>query len=248
MTLPTQRWSQTSKGWCRVLSQLTPRPRLVFICVAIGVVTVALLTWLLQSGAEPVLAASAPFSARAEPTTTGTPVNEPREKFVPAPPAPTPQPKSKPSAAQTDSGLRIKISSIGLERRMTRSGVSSDGAINPPKGKVIWFEGFGRVRPGALGTAVIAGHVTKGGEPDTLYRLSRVDVGDTVQITDNGQRKTYKVTRASAIDKTKVTTDMAVWGPNTSRSRLAIITCDDALGYRSDGHRKANFVVIAERT
>ena len=145
------------------------------------------------------------------------------------------------------SGFRIKITSIGLERRMTGMGVSSNGTINPPKGKVIWFQGFGRVRPGAIGTAVIAGHVTKGGEPDTFYRLSRVDVGDTIQILDGGKTKTYRVNRASAIDKTKVTSDKAVWGTNTSHSRLAIITCDDAFGYRSDGHRVANFVVIADR-
>ena len=130
---------------------------------------------------------------------------------------------------------------------MIGMGVSSNGTINPPKGKVIWFQGFGRVRPGAVGTAVIAGHVAKGDEPDTFSRLSRVDVGDTIQIVDGGKTKTYRVNRASAIDKTKVTTDKAVWGTNTSHSRLAIITCDDALGYRSDGHRVANFVLIADR-
>ena len=46
--------------------------------------------------------------------------------------------------------------------------------------------------------------------------------------------------------KQALTTDQAVWGANSSESRLAIITCDDALGFRGDGHRVANFVVIAE--
>ncbi len=68
-----------------------------------------------------------------------------------------------------------------------------------------------------------------------------------MQIVEEGKAITYRVTRAGAIDKSKVTTDQAVWGPNTSRSRLAIVTCDDAFGFRGDGHRKANFVVIAER-
>ena len=64
---------------------------------------------------------------------------------------------------------------------------------------------------------------------------------------EDGKSVTYRVTRARAIDKKKVTTDQAVWGPNSSRSRLAIITCDDAFGFRGDGHRKANFVVIADK-
>ena len=218
--------------------------------LTVGLVAVLLLTWALRSGAEPVQAASAPITTSAQPTLTSDALPEPRSAFVPTTPTPSPsgaKPKPKPSATSTVSGFRIKISSIGLERRMIGMGVSSNGTINPPKGKVIWFQGFGRVRPGAVGTAVIAGHVAKGDEPDTFSRLSRVDVGDTIQIVDGGKTKTYRVNRASAIDKTKVTTDKAVWGTNTSHSRLAIITCDDALGYRSDGHRVANFVLIADR-
>ena len=68
-----------------------------------------------------------------------------------------------------------------------------------------------------------------------------------MQVFEKGKTIAYRVTRASVIDKNEVTSDEAVWGPNGSRSRLAIVTCDDAFGFRSDGHRKANFVVIAER-
>jgi len=57
----------------------------------------------------------------------------------------------------------------------------------------------------------------------------------------------YRVTRAGAIDKKKVTTDQTVWCENTSRTRLAIITCDDAYGLLGDGRRVANFVVIADK-
>jgi LPXTG-site transpeptidase (sortase) family protein len=131
---------------------------------------------------------------------------------------------------------------------MIGRGLSSDGTIDPPKGSVMWFTGYGRVRPGSIGTAVIAGHVASGSRRDVFARLSNVDVGDAVQVIEaDGRKRTYTVTRASAIDKQKLTTDQAVWGVNTSRSRLAIITCDDAFGYRDDGHRVANFVVIAER-
>lgn len=52
--------------------------------------------------------------------------------------------------------------------------------------------------------------------------------------------------RAGVVDKEELTTDQAVWGANNSVRRLAIVTCDDAYGFRDDGHRVANYVVIAE--
>ena len=130
---------------------------------------------------------------------------------------------------------------------MYAGGLSSDGTIDPEPGSIMWFKGFERVRPGRVGTAVIAGHVASGSRRDVFVNLADVDVGDKVQIVDQGKVITYRVTRASAINKYEVTTDAAVWGSNTSRSRLAIITCDDAFGFRGDGHRVANFVVIADR-
>ena len=131
---------------------------------------------------------------------------------------------------------------------MSGRGLSSDGTIDPPSGTVMWFKGYERVRPGAMGTAVIAGHVATGERRDAFADLADVDVGDSVEVLDpDGRRLRYTVTRAGAIDKQKVTTDQDVWGVNTTTSRLAIITCDDAFGYRNDGHRVANFVVIAER-
>ena len=130
---------------------------------------------------------------------------------------------------------------------MYGGGVSSDGTIDPEPGSIMWFQGFDRVRPGRVGTAVIAGHVASGGRRDVFANLADVDVGDRVQVVDKGKTMTYRVTRASAINKYDVTSDEAVWGRNTSRSRLAIITCDDAFGFRGDGHRVANFVIIADR-
>ena len=82
---------------------------------------------------------------------------------------------------------------------------------------------------------------------DVFAELADVDVGDKVQSAENGKVIAYRVVRASAIDKVEVTSDPAVWGLNASGSRLAIITCDDAFGFRGDGHRVANYVVIAER-
>ncbi|WP_170070161.1 hypothetical protein [Knoellia remsis] len=46
--------------------------------------------------------------------------------------------------------------------------------------------------------------------------------------------------------KESVSQDSRVWGANSSVRRIALITCDDDGGYRADGHRVSNFVVIAE--
>lgn len=111
----------------------------------------------------------------------------------------------------------------------------------------MWFSGHGRVAPGAVGTSVIAGHVAVGGRPDVFADLSDVRVGDRVELTGtDGATRTFRVVRAGVVDKNELTVDQTVWGGNSSVRRLAIVTCDDAFGFRGDGHRVANYVVIAE--
>jgi LPXTG-site transpeptidase (sortase) family protein len=195
---------------------------LLAVGLALTVLGVALLTWVLQRDAEAIQAATTPAAQR--PTTSPS------------------------SAVPSSSELRIRIPEIGLDHVMHGERVSADGTIDPEPGTVMWFEGFERVRPGDIGTAVIAGHVSTGERPDVFADLADVDVGDTVQISDGGASTGYRVVRASAINKEEVTSDPAVWGSNASGSRLAIITCDDAFGFRRDGHRVANYVVIAERS
>jgi LPXTG-site transpeptidase (sortase) family protein len=237
------------------------RHPLLALGVALTTLGVVLLSWGFSIGVDP--ARVAPVSATTQgpppaPTPTARVAGEPRQRFAPATtapppataaPAPAASPADTPRPAPPPStvGLRIRIPAIGLDRRMSGEGLSPKGTIDPAPGTVMWFQGFERVRPGSVGTAVIAAHVATGSRPDVFADLADVDVGDTVQVVEKGKTVTYRVTRASAIDKTKVTTDQAVWGTNSSRSRLAIITCDDAFGFRGDGHRKANFVVIAER-
>lgn len=123
-----------------------------------------------------------------------------------------------------------------------------DGKVNPLAGEVIWYTGNGRVTPGVTGTAVIAGHVADGKKPDVFADLGKSKVGDTFTLTmASGATQTFKVNRAQIVDKQQLTHDKDVWGVNTSTARVALITCDSDLGYRSDGHRKANFVVIGDK-
>lgn len=238
-----------------------PRRPLIAVGLVVTVLGAVLLTSVMQRGAEPVQVAASATSSPPSGTSSPTPTSGPRSGSATPTPTSTPTPTASPSAATSppraakpstkparDAGPVLRIASVGIEKPMAGRGLSGDGTIDPPSGTVMWFTGFERVRPGAVGTSVIAAHVSSGNSPDAFADLSEVSVGDVVEIVEDGTTAArYRVTRASAIDKKKVTTDQAVWGPNSSTRRLAIITCDDAFGFRGDGHRKANFVVIAER-
>lgn len=141
----------------------------------------------------------------------------------------------------------IRITSGGVDGTLTPRGLAPDGKITPARHEILWFTGHGRVQPGEVGTAVIAGHVSWEGRPDVFANLSSVSTGDlvTVGYTD-GTSRSFSVVSTAAVDKDELSRSETVWGAHPDRPRLAIITCDPALGYQPDGHTAANFVVIAE--
>jgi len=159
---------------------------------------------------------------------------------------PTPAATTEATQQPVGSGLRLGVPSITLNTALRAGGVSASGTINPPAGKAMWVRGYGRVQPGKVGTAVVAGHVVSSGDDDVFARLSEVRVGHKIVITSGSERRTYVVKRAAVVKKAALTHDPDVWGQNTSQRRLVLITCDDELGYRKDGHRVANYVVVAD--
>lgn len=150
------------------------------------------------------------------------------------------------ATATTPSDLRLRVPGIGLDTPLSSGGVSSTGAISPPAGQAMWVRGFGRVEPGQSGTAVVAGHVVASGEDDVFAALTGVHVGAEVVITSPSGQRTFVVTRADVVSKAALTHDTDVWGDVGSGRRVVLITCDDELGYRKDGHRVANYVVVAD--
>lgn len=155
-----------------------------------------------------------------------------------------------PSAWMPPAGAEAKsivLPAAGIDHDLVPQGLDDNGVINPGRDEVIWFTGYDRVAPGQVGTSVIAGHVNYGAAPDAFTDLVDVEVGDTVELRFAGRHElTATVVSTRMAAKTDLQHDPLVWGQNDSVRRLAIITCDDALGVREDGHRKANFVVIAE--
>lgn len=232
------------------------RRRPLFVGAIVAVIGVALVLLGLQRGADGVSAAGSDPSRTASASTTSA--SSPTTGSTAGPeatptttggatatgPAATAEPPAPPATA-LETGPVLRIPGIGLDADLHAEGLR-DGKINPPARTVMWFTGYDRVAPGAVGTSVIAGHVVANGRPDVFNRLSRVAVGDEVQVVGDEGVETFRVVRAGVVDKDELTVDQTVWGANSSVRRLAIITCDDAYGFRSDGHRVANYVVIAE--
>lgn len=119
--------------------------------------------------------------------------------------------------------------------------------INPAEGSLIWFTGADRVFPGERGTAVVAGHVSYEGRPDIFASLVDLQPGDRLETVD-GKDSTlrWEVSAGEVLGKGAVQRDPRVWDDQRRTRRLVLITCDDAYGFRDDGHRRANLIVIAE--
>lgn len=195
---------------------------------------------------------TAPSSMASTPVESPTAGSTPTRTPVPTTPASITQtPQHHPARPRTTtppltSDLSLSVGAIGLDTPLISGGVNSSGTISPPAGQAMWVRGYGRVKPGKVGTAVVAGHVVASGTDDIFADLSSVRVGNTVIIRSGSVTRTYVVKRAAVVKKAALTHDPDVWGQNTTNRRIVLVTCDDELGYRSDGHRVANYVVVAD--
>ena len=153
------------------------------------------------------------------------------------------------AAAGPDAPARIAVPSIGLDHELVPGGLDDTGAINPDRGEVAWYQGGDRAVPGGEGIAIVAGHVTYYDEPDTFFELDAVQEGDEVTITQqDGDELELTVVQVATVGKEELRTSDLVWGDEPDRRLVALVTCDDAQGFRADGHRAANHVVVAEVT
>lgn len=206
------------------------------------------------TGSPGTTPSSAEGTTPSSPTTTG--------QTVTGEPSPDPevevtrQPDDPQSPAERAAGLRaadaeasavtLSVPSVGLTTSIEPQGLR-DGKVNPLAQQVIWFTGYDRVRPGAEGTSVIAGHVVSRGGPDKFAPLEYVKKGDGVVLTyPTGETLRLEITRTDIVGKSDLQVDQDVWGANDSSRRVVLVTCDDRLGFREDGHREANFVAVAE--
>jgi hypothetical protein len=136
---------------------------------------------------------------------------------------------------------RIVIRRIAVASTVTRLGLDDAGAMEVPANPAIagWYTGG--PSPGALGPAVIAGHVTWNGSPSVFYRLRELRSGDSIEVQRaDGSVATFAVRRVARFPKAEFPTD-AVFGP-ADRAELRLVTCGGL--YDASTHRYLDNVVV----
>lgn len=155
----------------------------------------------------------------------------------PAPVAPTP----------VAAPVALTIPAIGVSTTLQQLGLAPNGALElPPPGPLYDIPGWYRdsPAPGAIGPAIIAGHVDSAANgPSVFFRLGALRPGDqiTVRLAD-GSTAVFAVDSVRAFAKSAFPTAL-VYG-NTDVPALRLITCGGALD-RSTGHYEDNVVVLA---
>lgn len=182
-------------------------------------------------------AASPPASSPADRAVADPEVLAPAGAPSPTVPSGVPGPTTTGAAASTDPAspagrstsaagtpVRVTLASIGVDTPLEPLGLQADGTLEVPATgfPAGWYTG-GPV-PGAVGPAVLAGHVDWAGEPGVFSRLALTAVGDVVTVTDAaGRVSTFRVSAVGHYPKTAFPT-AAVYG-DVDHAALRLVTC-----------------------
>ena len=143
--------------------------------------------------------------------------------------------------------LHLKIPSINVDANVEYVGLTSDGAMDVPKGPegVAWFD-LGP-HPGEKGTSVIDGHSGwKDGIPASFDKLAKVNKGDKIYVEDdNGATITFVVREFKTFDP-KGDASSVFFDPNDGKSHLNLITCEGVWDEVTKSHSN-RLVVFADK-
>jgi hypothetical protein len=137
--------------------------------------------------------------------------------------------------------VRLTIPRLHVSTGLVRLGLDPNGAIQVPRDPAVpgWYV-LGPT-PGALGPAVIAGHVTWNGAPGVFFRLSTLRPGDLVSVRRiDGRTAVFTVREVARFAKTHFPT-RRVFGA-THRAALRLVTCGGT--YDGRAHRYLDNVVV----
>ncbi|KQS73798.1 peptidase C60 [Modestobacter sp. Leaf380] len=139
--------------------------------------------------------------------------------------------------------VSVSVPAIGLTSSLVTIGVDRTGALVPPAdyAQAGWFADG--PAPGAVGPAVLAGHVDSRSGPAVFFRLEELQPGARVEVgRSDGSTLAFEVTRVAEYPKSDFAT-AEVYGP-TVDAQLRLITC----GGEFDRSRRSytdNIVVYA---
>lgn len=151
-----------------------------------------------------------------------------------------------PVLPQVEAPAELIVPSISVNARIQFVGVTTEGRMASPTNftDVGWYI-FGP-RPGAAGTAVIAGHLdTDTDEKAVFADLSMLKTGDSVYVKDRtGQKIHFRVTGKELYDDATAPLQK-IFSQKGFASRLNLITCGGAWDQKNQNYTK-RLVVYSE--
>jgi len=216
-----------SATW-RVRASETPAgKRAALIVLAIGMT-------LAGAGAAGLVLARHPVAARWDAV---IPLPAPTGRIDPARPS---QPGAVPQP------VSLIIPSLGVQTSLIHLGLTASGDLQVPTSTRVagWYTGS--ARPGAIGPAVIAGHIDSRSGPGVFFHLDQLRRGDRVYIRRaDGTLVVFRVTTVQMYAKDGFPT-LAVYGP-VPDPELRLVTCGGT--FDPDAHSYlSNTVVYAVET
>jgi len=149
----------------------------------------------------------------------------------------------RPDAAPVALPVTLTIPAIGVQTPLIRLGLTASGALQVPPTATIagWYTGS--PRPGAIGSAVIAGHIDSYLGPGIFFRLSQLRPGDRVYVRRaDGTLAVFAVTSVRMYPKDHFPS-LTVYGA-TPDPELRLITCGGTFDYELRSYL-SNVVVYA---
>ncbi|MGH3197467.1 MAG: class F sortase [Streptosporangiaceae bacterium] len=145
--------------------------------------------------------------------------------------------------------VSVSIPAIGVDSKLLRLGLNSDGTIQVPSlqtssGEAAWYKNS--ATPGQIGSSVIEGHVDSYQGAAVFFRLGALRPGDTVDVTlADGITAVFRVTGVREYAKSRFPAK-AIYGA-TDYAALRLITCGGVFDYAT-GHYLSSTVVFASLT
>ncbi|MEV6728613.1 class F sortase [Streptomyces sp. NPDC051364] len=142
---------------------------------------------------------------------------------------------------------RIRIPSIRVDAPLTGLGLGRDGSIEVPPPARRDLAGWYRdgTTPGAVGTAVVVGHVDHAAGPAVFYHLGALHRGAAIEVPRADGRTAVFTAHAVEVYEADRFPDTRVYGPSP-RAELRVITCGGGFSPRT-GYQ-GNVVVFAHLT
>ena len=171
------------------------------------------------------------------------PAAAPAPSRVPAPAGPRVAAWWKPAVRRVPVPVFLTIPAIGVRTRLVRLGLTASGALQVPRSTAVagWYDGS--PRPGAIGPAVLVGHVDSYVGPGVFFRLRLLRRGDRIYVRQaDGRLAVFRVDAVRRYPKDRFPASQVYGAVPTPQLRL--ITCGGAFSL-AHGSYLSNVVVFA---